>query len=339
MSRSLLLVLRFCIVASAVAMVILCARAVHAQDAGNQNAGNQNAGVQNSEQVYGFNPGQGSPPNQDTPASAASSAVPAAGGGYTAAPQIPYGYNATDFSPAAPQQPQQPTQQTVAQQQPSSGIGPAAYGYQTGHGPAGPPTNYGTQAPSNAQAYYQPPDNGMGRGNAGYQLGAGDKIRVTVFGETDLSGEYEVDGSGVVRLPLIGTVRAIGYTAPALETSIAAALAQGYLKNPRVNVEIITYRPFYIIGAVNKPGEYPYVDNMSAMNAVALAGGFTDSAKSSTVYVRHEGSTVEEEVPTDQITHIRPGDVVRVKTTLFWDAMSVFSPLAGPAAIAAATIR
>ena len=123
--------------------------------------------------------------------------------------------------------------------------------------------------------------------------GPGDKIRVTVFGESDLSGEYQVDGSGMVRLPLIGTLRAAGYTAPALEQAIAAALADGYLKYPRVNVEIATYRPFYIIGAVNRPGQYPYVDHMNALNAVALAGGFTDQAVESTLYIRHEGSTKE----------------------------------------------
>ncbi len=107
----------------------------------------------------------------------------------------------------------------------------------------------------------------------------------------------------------------------------------GYLKNPRVNVEIVTYRPFYIIGAVARPGEYPYVDHLGALNAVALAGGFTDQAKQSMVYVRHEGSTTEEEVPTDQISELRPGDTIaRVKTTpvLGRDA-DAFTPLAGPA--------
>ena len=160
-----------------------------------------------------------------------------------------------------------------------------------------------------------------------------------MFGETDLSGEYQVDGSGLVRLPLIGSVRASGYTAPGLEQSITSALGSGYLKSPRVNVEITVYRPFYIIGAVNKPGQYPYVDNMSALNAVALAGGFTDQAVQSTLYVRHEGSIKEEEVETNKLTRLMPGDVIRVKTTLFWDAMNLFSPVAGPAAIAAAALH
>ena len=194
-------------------------------------------------------------------------------------------------------------------------------------------TTYAPRPDTRQQIAYQP---AMARGSADYRMGPGDKIRVTVFGEADLSGEYQVDGSGMVRLPLIGTLQAIGATAPALEQNIAAALEDGYIKNPRVNVEITLYRPFYIIGAVNRPGQYPYVDHMNALNAVALAGGFTDQAIQSTLYVRHEGSATEQSVQTGQLTHIEPGDVVRVKTSPFWEAMNLFAPVAGPAAIAAA---
>jgi polysaccharide export outer membrane protein len=104
-------------------------------------------------------------------------------------------------------------------------------------------------------------------------------------------------------------------------------------------VEVTTYRPFYIIGAVGRPGEYPYVNNMTALNAVALAGGFTDKAIQSTLYVRHEGQTTEQAVRADQLTRIMPGDVVRVKTSLFWDAMDLISPISGAAAIAAASLQ
>ena len=167
-----------------------------------------------------------------------------------------------------------------------------------------------------------------------YRLGPGDKVRVIVFGEDDLGGEYEVDGSGFVRLPLIGQVKASGDSAHVLEASIAAALKNGYLNDPHVSVEVTTYRPFYIIGAVAKPGEYPYVNHMNALNAVAVAGGFTTEAKDSVVYVRHEGSTQEQRLAADQSTLIRPGDVVRVDTTIFWDAIQMISPLTGFAAIA-----
>jgi protein involved in polysaccharide export with SLBB domain len=203
---------------------------------------------------------------------------------------------------------------------------------------AAPNQPYGYVALPVAQQNYGPyyASNGGENINSGYILGSGDKVHVSVYGEDDLSGEYQIDGSGMVRLPLVGTIRAGGFTAPALGVSIAGALAQGYLKSPKVNVEITAYRPFYIIGAVNRPGNYPYVANMTALDAVALGGGFTDKARESTIYVRHEGSTHEEELPASQVTRIFPGDVVRVKTTMFWDAMDAFAPIAAPAAIAAA---
>ena len=105
-------------------------------------------------------------------------------------------------------------------------------------------------------AYYQQETAGR-TDNADYVLGPGDKMRLIVFGETDLSGDFTIDGSGFVRLPLIGQVRAAGYTSQQLEAAIGGSLAQGYLKQPRVSVEVSTYRPFYIIGAVNRPGQYP----------------------------------------------------------------------------------
>ena len=228
--------------------------------------------------------------------------------GFAQVPQSPYGYATPLGAPPAP----------------------AGYGYATAAN-----SRYGTQMAADPAATSS---NGQG-GAYGYTLGPGDKIRVSVFGEEDLSGEYQIDSSGMVRLPLIGTMRAAGFTSPALENAIAGALARGYLKSLKVNVDVSIYRPFYIIGAVNRPGEYPYVANMSALNAVAFGGGFTDAARTSSVFVRHEGSTNEVEVPASQITMIRPGDVVRVKNTIFWDAMSVFSPLAGPAVLATAAFK
>jgi polysaccharide export outer membrane protein len=167
-----------------------------------------------------------------------------------------------------------------------------------------------------------------------YQLGTGDKVRVIVFGEEDLSGEFQIDGNGRISLPLIGQVPATGETAAALEQNIAGRLADGYLQKPRVSVEITVYRPFYVIGEINKPGEYAYVNGMSALNAIALAGGFTQKADEDVLYIRRNGSTREEKVPADQMTRILPGDVVRVPITFFWSAMSVVSPLAAPAALA-----
>jgi polysaccharide export outer membrane protein len=168
-----------------------------------------------------------------------------------------------------------------------------------------------------------------------YVLGPGDKLRLTVYGETDLSGEFTIDGSGYARLPLIGQTRAAGYTARQLEQVIAGTLARGYLKSPRVSVEIATYRPFYVIGAVNRPGQYPYVEHMNAMNAIALAGGFNPSAVESVIFLRREGSDKEEEVPVNQSTLIYPGDVVKVHTTFFADISNWLSPFSGVAGAAA----
>ncbi len=156
-----------------------------------------------------------------------------------------------------------------------------------------------------------------------------------MFGETDLSGEFVIDGSGFARLPLIGQIHAAGTTSQQLEAMIGSALSQGYLKSPRVSVEVTTYRPFYIIGAVNRPGQYPYIDHMNALNAIALAGGFTNGAVESVLFVRREGSNQEVEVPADRTTEIYPGDVVKVHTTFFTDAMNLLSPFSGIAASAA----
>jgi len=168
----------------------------------------------------------------------------------------------------------------------------------------------------------------------GYTLGPGDKLRLTVFGETDLSGEYQLDGNGNIRLPLAGVIHAGGNTAQTLEAAIYGALVPNYMRNPRINVEILAYRPIYVVGQVQKPGQYPYVNDMTMLNAIGLAGGFTSQAKESIVHVRHEGETKEMEVATSQPLLIRPGDTIRVDTTLFWDAMNLFSPLSGPAYLA-----
>lgn len=150
-----------------------------------------------------------------------------------------------------------------------------------------------------------------------YMLDAGDKVRVIVFGEMDLGGEYEVDGSGFVRLPLIGQIRAAGLEVHEFENSMKSALEKGYLKNARVSVEVINYRPFYILGQVNKPGEYPYVNGMSVLSAVALAGGYTYRANEWNVYIRRRGAEEQALAPADQVTKVQPGDIITVRERFF----------------------
>ncbi|HEY1614986.1 MAG TPA: polysaccharide biosynthesis/export family protein [Rhizomicrobium sp.] len=181
-----------------------------------------------------------------------------------------------------------------------------------------------------AAAGTPPPELRLGtavQNNTAYRLGTGDKVRVIVFGEDDLGGEFDVDGSGFVRLPLIGQIHAGGLSTQELEARIEAALADGYVNMPRVSVEVTTYRPFYILGEVSKPGQYAYVNDMSALNAVALAGGYTPQANDSSVYVRRNGQVDEVKLPADDTTHIYPGDVVRVPRTLFWSAINYAGPL------------
>lgn len=173
-----------------------------------------------------------------------------------------------------------------------------------------------------------------------YRLGPGDKLRITVFNETDLSGDFAIDGQGYVRLPLLGQVAAAGLTSFALESRISESFtAGGYLVSPRVAVEITSYRPFYILGEVTKPGEYPYVNSMTATNAIALAGGFTDRAVQSSIYVRHQGETVEHEIDTEQNARIYPGDMVRVRRSTYWTVMTWLSPIISPFATVAYLLK
>jgi polysaccharide export outer membrane protein len=157
----------------------------------------------------------------------------------------------------------------------------------------------------------------LGTSMPDYKLGTGDKIRIIVYGEDDLGGEFEVDGSGFVRLPLIGQVPAAGFTIRDFEAEVTAQLADGYVNNPRVSADVVAYRPFFIIGEVNKPGQYPYQNDMNLLTAVALAGGYTYRADDTDIYIRRSGSTDEKEYPADATTKIQPGDIIRVSERYF----------------------
>lgn len=148
-----------------------------------------------------------------------------------------------------------------------------------------------------------------------YRLGSGDRVKVTVFGEEDLSGEFELDGEARFSMPLIGTVTAQGASPRTLEQTIATMLQDGFLKNPKVNVEVLNYRPFYILGEVNEPGSYPYRAGMTILNAAAMAGGFTFRADERDIEVTRGGSGNPKVV--DPTTIVQPGDVIRVNESIF----------------------
>ena len=150
-----------------------------------------------------------------------------------------------------------------------------------------------------------------------YRLGAGDKIKITVYGEQDLSGEFLVSANGKVQFPLLGEIQAAGLTAQDFSKTLTAELGTKYLRNPKVSIEIQTYRPFYIIGEVNKPGEYTYESGLSLHGAVALAGGYTYRANDSNVYIRRVGSDGETSMRVTGQIKIYPGDVVRIPERFF----------------------
>jgi polysaccharide export outer membrane protein len=152
--------------------------------------------------------------------------------------------------------------------------------------------------------------------NLDYRLGSGDKLRVIVYGEQDLSGEFDVTGTGRVSLPLIGQVQAAGKTLDEFSQEVATELQKGYLTNPKVSVEVLNYRPFYIIGEVDKPGQYPYTNGMTVLNAVAVASGFTYRANEDRVFITRDGAK-EVEYPASQSVRVLPGDIVRIPERFF----------------------
>ncbi len=154
-------------------------------------------------------------------------------------------------------------------------------------------------------------------GSPEYRLGSSDELRITVFGEPELSGDFAVDGTGNLALPLIGTVKALGLTPRDLENEMTRQLGNGYLNNPRVSVEVTSHRPFYILGEVNQPGEYTYSSGLTVMNAVATAQGFTYRANQKVVFIRKAGGAGEQKVQLDAATLVEPGDTIRIVERLF----------------------
>jgi protein involved in polysaccharide export with SLBB domain len=149
---------------------------------------------------------------------------------------------------------------------------------------------------------------------AGYRLGPGDLVRVTVFRQPDLSGEFRLDGDGHLALPLTGEVHAGNLTTRELEQAIAAQLRDGnYLLNPQVGAQVLTYRPFYIVGEVSRPRQYEYRDGMTVINAVAMAGGYRHRAKASAVTIER-GACI---MPAEPDTLVLPNDVIRVPERFF----------------------
>lgn len=149
-----------------------------------------------------------------------------------------------------------------------------------------------------------------------YRLGAGDELRITVFNEEDLSGKFSVSASGAVEMPLIGSVSAHGQTIAQFGDALSERL-KTYVRAPKVAVEVATYRPFYILGEVSRPGTYPYAANLTVINAIATAGGFSNRANRGKIFIKHTDQTEELVSRLDPATPVSPGDTIRIPERLF----------------------
>lgn len=150
------------------------------------------------------------------------------------------------------------------------------------------------------------------------RLQPGDKLKITVFGEDKLTGEYEIDPGGSVSLPLAGTVQAAGLTKAELEQLLAKRFAsEKYLRNPKVTVDISTFRPFYVLGEVEKPGEYPFKSGLNVVSAIAVAGGNTYRSSQNRVLIQRAGEQVFREFPMSPTIPVYPGDLIRVPERYF----------------------
>jgi polysaccharide biosynthesis/export protein len=173
-----------------------------------------------------------------------------------------------------------------------------------------------TEGRTAALASYAGP--GPVRGSDGpYVLGPGDRIRLKVYNDQDLTGEYEVNSAGFVSVPLVGQVKATGLTTRQLESAIVARMKGHLAQDPKINIEIATYAPFYIYGEVKKAGVYPFQPGLTVADAIATAGGLTYRADERTIYLQHAGASSQQAVSLDIPTRVFPGDNIRVSERMF----------------------
>lgn len=147
-----------------------------------------------------------------------------------------------------------------------------------------------------------------------YRLAAGDKLSITVFGEESLSREYAITPQGDLAFPLLGDVPVADKTVGELQEVLRGKLAEGYVNDPRVTVEVLNYRPFYVLGEVSKAGEFPFSDGLTVVQAVARAGGFTYRADRSKVFITRMGQSREEvyDLEAGRTVYVAPGDTIRI---------------------------
>jgi protein involved in polysaccharide export with SLBB domain len=150
-----------------------------------------------------------------------------------------------------------------------------------------------------------------------YVLGPSDKVKISIYGEEALSGEYVISSDGNISLPLTGNVRAAGLTVKQFQEQLVQTYREGYLKDPKITAEVQSARPFFILGEVKTPGQYPCSNGMTALNAVATAGGFTYRANTDDIYIRHANQTEEAKVKLSPTVTVMPGDTIRISERWF----------------------
>lgn len=150
-----------------------------------------------------------------------------------------------------------------------------------------------------------------------YRLGPGDKVKVTVFGHPQESGEFEIDGSGNLSYPLLGSVPAKSRTIAELQQTITSELDKNYIVDPKVTIEVLNYRPFYIYGEVQRAGQYEYVAGLTVRRAIAIAGGFTRRARHEPVTLIREADSGVTKAKSDLDKPVLPGDIIEVSRRFF----------------------
>jgi polysaccharide biosynthesis/export protein len=208
-----------------------------------------------------------------------------------------------DLDSMAYGQPNSPPPQAVAAESGGGAIGAVRAAFAAAPRAAPAPAAYVEPAPV--------------RYDAAYHLDAGDKLRVVVYGQEGLTNTYAIDAGGSITMPLIGSVPARGRTTAGLAAQISAKLRAGFIRDPSVAVEIEAYRPFFILGEVAAPGQYPYVPNMTVESAVAIAGGFSPRARRDRVTVTHTDASGTARFVVPPGSPISPGDTVLVSERWF----------------------
>jgi protein involved in polysaccharide export with SLBB domain len=150
-----------------------------------------------------------------------------------------------------------------------------------------------------------------------YRLGPGDRLKIQVFGEPSMSGDYSVSSEGMVAFPLLGELPASGKSLSEFKSDIVGRLAAQYLRDPQITLEMANFRPVFILGEVARPGEFAFTEGMSVFALVAKAGGYTYRANQGHAFIRREKMTAEEAIRVSSATAVQPGDTIRIPERTF----------------------